>query len=121
MLGGRDQPHDSKQASEQPALAQDLDNLFELFEKRASDHTWGDRMGQLAQGYTGYAIPSSLIAGYAAYSMGRKNQKRTILAKALKQRQRLRSQQQPLPIYATPVPVRGSQPKDKEADQALSN
>jgi len=105
LIGSYDKPFDAKQAGDEALvkLAADLDALFDrLQEKRA---TIGDLTGQAAGMYGMYAIPASLIAGYAAYSMGKKRQRKAVLKKALKKRNLRRFTQQPPPVYATPVPA----------------
>jgi hypothetical protein len=90
--------HDPQAAT----LGQDLDRLFDGFEKAAGmfgDQTAGDVMGKGMGMYATYAIPSALLAGYAAYSAGVKRQRRALIEKALQRRERRRQSQQPAPLY----------------------
>lgn len=101
-----------KKASEQSPmekLSADLDLLFDKFqevaEKSAAETTWGDIGGNMTGMYGMYAAPAALAAGYAAYSMGKKSQRRTIIDKALKRRAQRNAAMQPDEMYAMPVPV----------------
>ncbi len=108
LVGSYDKPVTSKQAEDEDVemtkLAADLDALFDSFQKAA---TFGDVVGKGAGMYTTYAIPTALLAGYAGYKTGSKRQRRVMLEKALLQRKRHRENEQPTPLYATPVPFTG--------------
>jgi hypothetical protein len=88
-------------------LGEDLDRLFDLLEKQAglldSLTPSADTLGRAAGLYGTYALPTALLAGYAAFKAGEKHTRRAVLEKALKQRAARRQAMQPAEIYAMPV------------------
>ena len=79
-----------------------LDRVFEAYEKKA--WTWDDVQGGLTGAGLTYAA-ASLPAGYMVVNdMMKKNSKRALLEKALKERARRQAIMQPPEIYAIPKP-----------------
>ena len=71
-----------------------------------------DGLGQLlGQGlglYGAFAVPTTILTGYAAYQAAKARSNSDLLAKAIKQRERERFQRRPPEIVAVPEPVRVS-------------
>jgi hypothetical protein len=112
LLSQYDRPRRSssppiKRAAEEAMekLGQDLDALFDLFEKLAFLGISPDTLGSLAGGYGTYAVPASLLAGYATYEAARKTQRRAVLDKAIKERRRRQRSSSPTELVAMPMPV----------------
>jgi hypothetical protein len=108
LLKSYDKPYSTKAAADEGEqlvkMGEDLDALFDTFQEKQA--TVGDMIGKGLGGYATYAIPTALLAGYAAYAAGKKRQRKAVIDKALKQRNRRRSMQQPAPLFATPVEVK---------------
>jgi hypothetical protein len=86
-------------------------------EKQAQDAptlTAGNTAGMLGGVGLTYAGLTSLMAAMASYNSAKSRQRKTLLQRAQKERQRQRYESQPSPIYAVPVPVQ----KDELADEA---
>ena len=114
LLGEHSRPVNFKAAGDNH-LSDDLDRLFEEFEKAAgvmsSLSPSDDTLGKLLGAYSYYALPAALIGGYAAYSSGKGRQRAKILESALKARAMRRHQQQPEEVFAMPVPVEYGKPQ----------
>ena len=89
-------------------LGADLDRLYEAFEKAAglldAITPSPETQGKLLGGYGAYAVPTGLIAGYAAFKAADKNSQRNVLKKALKLRERRRQAVEPAEIYVESSP-----------------
>lgn len=98
----------AKQAADS-GLAADLDRLYVHFEKAAgildAITPSPETQGQILGGYGAYAIPTALVAGYAAFKAADKNSQRNVIKKALKLRNRRRQALEPAEIYAKSVPA----------------
>lgn len=102
LLGQENKEAGDAESDELVKLSEDLDRLFDTLEEKQAAGL-ADYVSQGLQGYTTYALASAPLAAYAAYQVGKKNQRRSIIEKALKQRRRRRFMQQPTPLYAEPV------------------
>ena len=114
----------SAQDAGMPSLCTRLGNIFDGLEKTAQLIKEGSRIGDIggeAAGWYGtYAALSGLATGALVYEQAKKRQRRAILDKAIKRRERHRYYTAPPEIVAMPEPVssiKKPSPKD-EAQQA---
>jgi hypothetical protein len=92
-----------KQASGEPTLGSDLDALYDLLqEKKAAGEFIGELGGRAIGGYATYGGISALLAGLWAYNLAKKSQKKTVLEKAKKERQRKTFERRPPSIEMFP-------------------
>ena len=101
-------------------LSSVLDELYDdlqAAEKQAQEKKAdaGDLAGMIGGAGLTYAGGSALLAAMAAYENTRKRQRRTLLQRAQKERQRARYESMPSPIYATPVPVHRNETEDENS------
>jgi len=92
-------------------LGHDLDRLYDMlqekqaeFEKTSSSAV-GDIWGKIKGGYGVYSGLTSLAAGLWMYNRAKKMQRRTLLEKAKKERERQRFERRPPAIEALPTPA----------------
>lgn len=115
-----DKPFPSKAAAEESAgakLSRDLDTLFDSFTKNANilADAWG--YAKRAPGAYGvYAGLTGLASGAIVYDQFRKRQRRAVLERALKERERSRFMRSPPEIFAVPEMVQ--RPEEEEAPLA---
>ena len=87
-----------QKAASAQGLGLTLDQLFDVFEKRA----FGEQAAGLAANtYGAYALPIALLAGYKAYQVGKRGRQSEVLRRALETRARERQDSQPPELYAT--------------------
>ena len=85
-------------------IGQRLDRLYTTVEKMASLNM-NNMLGQAEGAYTTYAGLSGLLTGLVAYNAAKKRSDRSVVDKALRQRERKKFLQQPPEIYARPEPI----------------
>lgn len=119
LLEQYDVDRPTKRASADPDLAEDLDALSE-FVKTAALPDWmpnwlKGKLGLATNMYLPIAGMLALTAGLGAYHYAKRRSPEERLAKAIKQRERLRWAVRPPEIYAVPEPlqrVRAEEPSD---------
>lgn len=128
-----------KRANAEATLGEDLNTLYELTKEATRKGGWGDKFNDWSgTALSGYGALAALLAGgsgLAAYNWTKARSPEERLAKAIKQREKLRWSTRPPEIYAVtkPLPVRMSSqerpkdifteatPEDQEAVQKISS
>ncbi len=109
LLSQYDQPYAQgsgqariKSAGDGAAIATELDNLFNDFEKCA---TMADIGGKALGMYGTYASLAALMGGTWAFDKAKRRSRRAVLESALKKRQQQQFATSPTEIYAVPEPA----------------
>jgi hypothetical protein len=96
-----------KTSADGPTLGQDLDKLYDMLQEKAADNekqaaSFGDLGGKALSAYGLYGGVTGLAAGLWMYNIAKKRQRRALLDKAKKERERKRFERQPPAIEAFP-------------------
>jgi hypothetical protein len=106
LLGSYKQSSD---VGDQVSCSAQLDKVFDNFEKAAAETEKTAFLGNVPGAVKGLLATYALLSGPTAYmyvnDRMKKNSRRAVLEKAVKERARRASKQQPFELYASPKPV----------------